>query len=152
MKICRMKIGKTKIGGMVTGAIQQKKSWLLARRDQLQLQVFLLAGDQADQLAFRFISAHGFWTAVFEFRLRAIKGEDAIRPWRQRLGAELSVRGHEYVSELSGTIRERNAIDMGLDRFRRSGRRSRSPGSFEGCGDAFDRTLNFGCRISHGIS
>ena len=74
--------------------------------------MFLLASYQTDQLSFRVIGTHGIGIVVFELRLRMTEGKHTISARWQWLRTELPVRGYPHVFELSGAIRERNAVDM----------------------------------------
>src|SRR6202521_6108025 len=83
-----------------------------ARRNQLQLHVFLLSADHANHRSLRIVGAQGFWIPVFEFVLLPIERKHAIRTRSQSLRNETSIRTHPYLGELPAAVRKGNAVDM----------------------------------------
>src|ERR1700676_1425903 len=96
-----------------------------ARRNQLQLHVFLLSADHANHGSLRIVGAQGFGIPVFEFVLLPIERKQSIRARSQSLRDETSIRTYPYLGELPAAVRKGNAVDM--RRSLPSGRRIRSP-------------------------
>src|ERR1700692_2017895 len=83
-----------------------------ARRNQLQLHVFLLSTNHANHRPLRIVSAQGFGIPVFELVLLPIERKQAIGAWRQSVRSETSIRTHPDLGELPTAVRKGNAVDM----------------------------------------
>src|SRR6267378_3496293 len=83
-----------------------------ARRNQLQLHVFLLSADHAHHGSLRIVGAQGFRIPVFEFVLLPIERKQAISARSQPLRNETSIRTHQYLGELPAAVRKGNTVDM----------------------------------------
>src|SRR5260370_42492096 len=82
-----------------------------ARRNQLQLHVFLLATNHANHRSLRIVSEQGFGIPVFEFVVLPIERKQAIGAWSQSLRNETSLRTLPYLGALPATVRKGNAVD-----------------------------------------
>src|SRR5260370_34998397 len=83
-----------------------------ARRDQLQLYVFLLSTNHANHRSLRIVSAQGFGIPVFELVLLPIERKQAIRARSQSLRNETSIRAHPDLGALPAAVHKGNTLDI----------------------------------------